>query len=98
MLTQKFVDFFNSLSISFYFQMLMDLGVERLVLPTVPSLLDYWSSVGFLKMTDSQRLQLLDYRFVEFENTIICQKSLMKIPLAEPCPSKNNLYALKMLS
>ncbi|XP_040364398.1 uncharacterized protein LOC112173256 isoform X2 [Rosa chinensis] len=69
-------------------KMLMNLGVERLVLPTVPHLLDNWSSFGFSKMTDSQRLQVLDYRFMEFRDTIICQKSLMKIPLAEPCPSE----------
>ncbi|KAL6219032.1 hypothetical protein ACLB2K_012239 [Fragaria x ananassa] len=76
------------LLISMLEKMLMDLGVERLILPTVSSLLDNWSSFGFTKMTDSQRLQVLDYTFMEFQGTIICQKSLMKIPQAEPCQSK----------
>ncbi|CBI15934.3 unnamed protein product, partial [Vitis vinifera] len=63
---------------------LMELGVERLVLPAVPSVLNTWTtSFGFSKMTDSERLRFLDYSFLDFQDTVMCQKLLMKIPLAK---------------
>ncbi|KAK9940808.1 hypothetical protein M0R45_017449 [Rubus argutus] len=66
-------------------KMLMDLGVERLVLPAVPSVLNTWTTAfGFSRMTDPERLQFLDYTFLDFQDTIMCQKLLMKIPPAEP--------------
>ena len=65
-------------------QKLMELGVERLVLPAVPSVLNTWTtSFGFSKMTDSERLRFLDYSFLDFQDTVMCQKLLMKIPLAK---------------
>uniref|UniRef100_A0A5B7BUP7 PHD finger transcription factor n=1 Tax=Davidia involucrata TaxID=16924 RepID=A0A5B7BUP7_DAVIN len=63
---------------------LMELGVERLVLPAVPSVLNTWTtSFGFSKMTESERLNFLDYTFLDFQGTIMCQKLLMKIPSTE---------------
>ncbi|KAA8543719.1 hypothetical protein F0562_022104 [Nyssa sinensis] len=63
---------------------LMELGVERLVLPAVPSVLNTWTtSFGFSKMTASERLNFLDYTFLDFQGTIMCQKLLTKIPSAE---------------
>ncbi|XP_027345570.1 uncharacterized protein LOC113857662 [Abrus precatorius] len=60
---------------------LMQLGVERLVLPAVPSVLETWTrSFGFAKMTSSERFQFLHYTFLDFQDTIMCQKLLMKIP------------------
>lgn len=74
--------------LSFFFQMLMDLGVERLILPVVPSSLRKWNtSFGYSNMKYSDRLQLLDYRFMDFQDSIMCQKPLLRIPLAEPQPS-----------
>lgn len=65
--------------------MLMDLGVERLVLPAVPSVLNTWTTAfGFSRMTKSERLQFLDHTFLDFQDTIMCQKLLMKISAAEP--------------
>lgn len=59
----------------------MELGVERLTLPAAPSVLDTWvTSFGFSKMTDSERLTFLDYTFLDFQDTVMCQKLLMKIP------------------
>ncbi|XP_017434654.2 uncharacterized protein LOC108341489 isoform X1 [Vigna angularis] len=59
---------------------LMKLDVERLVLPAVPSVLETWTgSFGFAKMTDYERSQFLDYTFLDFEGTIMCQKLLMNI-------------------
>ncbi|KAL3645774.1 hypothetical protein CASFOL_010954 [Castilleja foliolosa] len=56
---------------------LVDLGVERLVLPAVPSLLDTWiNSFGFSVMNKSERLNFLDCTFLDFQGTIICQKVL----------------------
>ncbi|BAT88334.1 hypothetical protein VIGAN_05179700 [Vigna angularis var. angularis] len=58
----------------------MKLDVERLVLPAVPSVLETWTgSFGFAKMTDYERSQFLDYTFLDFEGTIMCQKLLMNI-------------------
>ncbi|XP_034687735.1 uncharacterized protein LOC117916041 isoform X2 [Vitis riparia] len=60
---------------------LMELGVERLTLPAAPSVLDTWvTSFGFSKMTDSERLTFLDHTFLDFQDTVMCQKLLMKIP------------------
>ncbi|XP_052209044.1 uncharacterized protein LOC127812622 [Diospyros lotus] len=63
---------------------LMELGVERLVLPAVPAVLNTWTtSFGFSKMTASERLNLLDYTFLDFQGTIMCQKLLANIPTSE---------------
>lgn len=65
--------------------MLMDLGVERLVLPAVPSVLNTWTiAFGFSRMTKPERLQFLDHTFLDFQDTLMCQKLLMKISAAEP--------------
>lgn len=62
------------------FQKLAELGVERLVLPAVSSVLDTWTkSFGFSVMKESERLNFLDYTFLEFRETIMCQK-LLKDP------------------
>ncbi|KAM3739421.1 hypothetical protein ACB098_08G023000 [Castanea mollissima] len=68
---------------------LMELEVERLILPAVPSVLNAWTtSFLFTKMTDSERLQFLDYTFLDFRDTVMCQKLLTKIPPAEPSPAR----------
>ncbi|XP_077233639.1 uncharacterized protein LOC143875941 [Tasmannia lanceolata] len=71
-------------------KMLSDLGVERLLLPSVPYLLDMWcNSFGFTKMTSSDRLRFLDYVFWDFQDTSLCQKILMTSP-TESIDSKGN--------
>jgi N-acetylglutamate synthase-like GNAT family acetyltransferase len=63
---------------------LMALGVERLILHAAPTVLKTWTtSFGFSKMTDFEKVQFLDYTFLEFQDTIMCQKLLMKKPAAE---------------
>ncbi|KAI3453866.1 hypothetical protein Pfo_010529 [Paulownia fortunei] len=60
---------------------LMELGVERLVLPAVPSVLNTWTtSFGFSVMNESERLKFLDYTFLDFQGTVICQKVLTSNP------------------
>lgn len=57
----------------------MELGVERLVLPAVPAVLDTWTaSFGFSVMKESERVNFLDYTFLDFQGTIMCQKILQK--------------------
>ncbi|KAK6927113.1 Tify domain binding domain [Dillenia turbinata] len=64
-------------------QNLIELGVERLVLPAVPGVLNTWTnSFGFSRMTDSERFKFLDYTFLDFQDTVMCQKLLTKAPLA----------------
>ena len=59
----------------------MEFGVERLTLPAAPSVVDTWvTSFGFSKMTDSERLRFLDYTLLDFQDAVLCQKLLMKIP------------------
>ncbi|XP_071719526.1 uncharacterized protein [Rutidosis leptorrhynchoides] len=56
---------------------LVELGIERLVLPAVPSVLKTWtSSFGFSVMTESQKLDFLGYTFLDFQGTHMCQKYL----------------------
>ncbi|XWS71561.1 hypothetical protein CRYUN_Cryun03dG0148300 [Craigia yunnanensis] len=63
---------------------LMELGVQRLILPAVPSVLHTWiTSFGFSKMMPSERLQFVDYTFLDFQGAIMCQKLLLKRPLVE---------------
>ena len=65
--------------------MLMELGVERLVLPIVPKSVGKWNnSFGFSDIKNSDRLQFLDYRFMHFEDAIMCQKCLVRTSLVEP--------------
>ncbi|XP_059626943.1 uncharacterized protein LOC132269703, partial [Cornus florida] len=58
---------------------LRELGVERLVLPAVPSLLHTWTtSFGFSRMIESERFNFLDYTFLDFQGTVMCQKLIIK--------------------
>lgn len=59
----------------------MQLGVERLVLPAVPAVLETWTkSFGFAQMTNFDRSQFLDCAFLDFQETVLCQKLLTRIP------------------
>ncbi|KAK1373938.1 hypothetical protein POM88_030131 [Heracleum sosnowskyi] len=58
-------------------KVLVELGVERLILPAAPSVLNTWiSSFGFSRMSPSERLKFLDYTFLNFQGTTLCQKLL----------------------
>ncbi|CAA0842328.1 PHD finger transcription factor- putative [Striga hermonthica] len=60
---------------------LIELGVQRFVLPAVPSVLNTWTmGFGFSVMNESERLKLLDYTFLDFQGTIFCQKALTSNP------------------
>ncbi|KAG2391568.1 Increased DNA methylation 1 [Vigna angularis] len=60
---------------------LMHLGVERLVLPAVPTVLETWTkSFGFAQMSNFDRSQFLDCAFLDFQETVLCQKFLTRIP------------------
>ncbi|XWS28674.1 hypothetical protein CRYUN_Cryun25bG0091400 [Craigia yunnanensis] len=63
---------------------LMELGVQRLILPAVPNVLHTWiASFGFSKMMLSERLQFVDYTFLDFQGAIMCLKLLQKRSLVE---------------
>ncbi|WOL15453.1 hypothetical protein Cni_G24234 [Canna indica] len=56
-------------------KLLAQLGVERLCIPAVPTLLDTWTnSFGFKKMSSCDRLDILEYTLLNFQDTIMCQK------------------------
>ncbi|XP_059429329.1 uncharacterized protein LOC132163159 [Corylus avellana] len=68
---------------------LTELGVERLILPAISSVLNTWTtSFGFTKMTDSERLHFLDFTFLNFPDTVMCQKLLIKNPSEESSPTR----------
>ncbi|KAI3993471.1 hypothetical protein MKX01_002484 [Papaver californicum] len=68
-------------------QKLKELEVERLILPAVPQVLDTWTtSFGFSKMTSSERLEFIQYTFLDFQDTTMCQKLLRMSPVAKPTP------------
>ncbi|XP_065880599.1 uncharacterized protein [Euphorbia lathyris] len=60
---------------------LMELGIERIVLPAVSSVLNTWTGpFGFSEMMDSEKLALVDHIFLNFQGTVMCHKKLMQIP------------------
>ncbi|KAI3994279.1 hypothetical protein MKX01_012536 [Papaver californicum] len=68
-------------------QKLKELEVERLILPAVPQVLHTWTtSFGFSKMTSSERLEFIQYTFLDFQDTTMCQKFLRMSPVAKPTP------------
>ncbi|RZC78059.1 hypothetical protein C5167_002238 [Papaver somniferum] len=68
-------------------QKLKELEVDRLILPAVPQVLHTWTtSFGFSKLTSSERLELVQYTFLDFQDTTMCQKFLRMSPVAKPTP------------
>ncbi|ERN04860.1 hypothetical protein AMTR_s00146p00080830 [Amborella trichopoda] len=60
-------------------KMLASMGVEALMLPAVPRLRETWkTSFGFSEMSHSERLKLLEFTFLDFQDTTMCWKSLRK--------------------
>lgn len=58
---------------------LTELGVERIVLASEPSVLKMWTkSFGFCQMREAERLNFLGFNFLCFNSTIMCQKFLRK--------------------
>uniref|UniRef100_A0ACD5YQ14 Uncharacterized protein n=1 Tax=Avena sativa TaxID=4498 RepID=A0ACD5YQ14_AVESA len=52
-------------------------GVERLILPAVPQLLETWTgSFGFTAMSNSDRIELAESSVLSFQGTTMCQKIL----------------------
>ncbi|XP_040991893.1 uncharacterized protein LOC121238885 isoform X1 [Juglans microcarpa x Juglans regia] len=74
---------------------LMELEVERLFLPATPSVLNTWTtSFGFTKMTSLDRFLFLDYTFLDFPDTVMCQKLLRKNPPIDSKPSRGTQHDL----
>ncbi|PAN50166.1 hypothetical protein PAHAL_9G502900 [Panicum hallii] len=58
-------------------KLLLDLGVERLLIPAVPELLETWTgSFGFTVMSNSDRILLAENSILSFQGTTMCQKVL----------------------
>ncbi|KAK3128116.1 hypothetical protein QOZ80_7AG0582790 [Eleusine coracana subsp. coracana] len=64
-------------------RMLASLGVQRLLLPSVPELLQTWtgSSFGFKPMTRTDKLQIAEHTILCFQGTTMCHKFLPPQPL-----------------
>ncbi|KAH9622744.1 hypothetical protein KSS87_004770 [Heliosperma pusillum] len=60
---------------------LLNLGVQKLVLPAAASVLNTWTtSFGFLPITETDRSEFLGYTFLDFQDATMCQKPLTKHP------------------
>lgn len=71
-------------------KVLVSIGVEKFVLPAVPQLLETWTtSFGFAKMSNAERMNILKYSVLNFQDTTMCQKTL-KIPSPAHCKPKDN--------
>ncbi|KAM0953674.1 putative histone acetyltransferase chromatin regulator PHD family [Dioscorea sansibarensis] len=58
-------------------KLLSSLGVKMLVLPAIPQLVQTWTTrFGFTKMSNSDRLKLKDYMFLNFHDSTMCYKFL----------------------
>ncbi|KAL4290336.1 hypothetical protein GQ457_14G002610 [Hibiscus cannabinus] len=58
-------------------KLLVQMGIERLVLPAITQLRETWEkSFGFLEMPFSERLQFLGYPFLAFQGTTMLHKFL----------------------
>ncbi|GMJ08620.1 hypothetical protein HRI_004531200 [Hibiscus trionum] len=58
-------------------KLLVQMGIERLVLPAITQLRETWEkSFGFLEMPFSERLQFLGYPFLAFQGTTMLHKLL----------------------
>lgn len=61
--------------------MFPQLRVERLLLHVVSGVLQTWTNCfGFAKMKIFERSQFLDCAFLEFQETVMCQKLLTRSP------------------
>lgn len=59
-------------------QKLVELGVQRLVLPALPDAMNTWTgSFGFSVMSKAERQDFVDNTFLNFNGTIMCQKLLL---------------------
>ncbi|KAL8140932.1 LOW QUALITY PROTEIN: hypothetical protein V2J09_006953 [Rumex salicifolius] len=75
---------------------LMELGVEKLVLPAAPTTLNTWtSSFGFREVRPLERSELLAYTFLDFQGTVMCQKLLGEPALPTSTISKDSLYEVQ---
>ncbi|XP_039129128.1 uncharacterized protein LOC120265324 [Dioscorea cayenensis subsp. rotundata] len=58
-------------------KLLSSLGIEMLILPAIPELVQTWTTrFGFTKMSNSDRLKLKDYMFLNFLGSTMCYKFL----------------------
>ncbi|XP_047331061.1 uncharacterized protein LOC124934575 [Impatiens glandulifera] len=79
-------------------KMLMELGIQQIVLPAIPSVVNTWKNAfGFSEMTEPEKLMFLNHTFLNFEGTIMCQKqlrneSLIKVPLLPTSENVTEIY------
>lgn len=61
--------------------MLTQFGVERIILPAAHEVVDTWTnSFGFATMTNADKSQFRDFTFLDFQDSTVCHKPLMKKP------------------
>ncbi|XP_010253777.1 PREDICTED: uncharacterized protein LOC104594923 isoform X3 [Nelumbo nucifera] len=77
-------------------KILTELGVERLFLPAIPQVLHTWTtSFGFSRVTNFERLKFLEYTFLGFQDTVMCQKLLMEASSTKSMGGNQNRFGAK---
>ncbi|KAL5721011.1 hypothetical protein ACHQM5_013621 [Ranunculus cassubicifolius] len=80
-------------------QKFTELGIERLFLPAIPQLLHAWTtSFGFSQITNSQRSNFLQYTFLDFQGTTMCEKLLSQSQLVNDVSSPKTSDILQEVS
>ncbi|XP_047331058.1 uncharacterized protein LOC124934572 [Impatiens glandulifera] len=60
-------------------KMLSELGIQRIVLPAVSSVVNTWKNAfGFSEIKECEKLMFLNNTFLNFEGTVMCHKLLRK--------------------
>lgn len=68
-----------------FVQNLIELGVKKLVLPAAATVLNTWTmAFGYTPVTQSERSEFLSYSFLDFQDTVMCQKVLRRLSLPLP--------------
>lgn len=79
------------------FQKLVELGVERLILPASRDVVDTWIySFGFSLMDDSDKLGLKNHVLLNFSDTVMCQKLLQTRQAKDAEKLRENLSLVLM--
>ncbi|KAH7439769.1 hypothetical protein KP509_04G075300 [Ceratopteris richardii] len=83
-------------------EMLRSIGVEKLILPAVPELLDTWmGAFNFIKITPEETRELSKLSLMTFPGTVLLQKYLPSNVLAKkfsPSQSTDQLHSSESLS
>ena len=73
------------------FQTLSSIGVEELIIPAIPELLQTWTKVfGFMPLEESKRQTMKSMNMLVFPGVNMLQKPLLHNPVADRSPNPSS--------